>query len=62
MVDCLAFAFRCGQRASGGTPVLDEAGFDAFVEEPCAKFYADGVCRPRPSSVCVSLSNSEHRG
>ena len=26
--------------------VLDEAGFDAFVEEPCAKFYADGVSRP----------------
>ena len=26
--------------------VLDEAGFDAFVEEECAKFYADGVGRP----------------
>ena len=26
--------------------VLDEAGFDAFVEEECAKFYADGVVRP----------------
>ena len=26
--------------------VLDEAGFDAFVEEQCAKFYADGVGRP----------------
>ena len=26
--------------------VLDEAGFDAFVEEQCAKFYADGVSRP----------------
>ena len=25
---------------------LDEAGFDAFVEEQCAKFYADGVGRP----------------
>ena len=25
--------------------VLDEAGFDAFVEEQCAKFYADGVGR-----------------
>ncbi|MYK88215.1 MAG: transposase, partial [Acidobacteria bacterium] len=24
----------------------DEAGFDAFVEEQCAKFYADGVGRP----------------
>ena len=22
------------------------AGFDAFVEEQCAKFYADGVGRP----------------
>ena len=38
---------------SGGHPfyeslnrVLDEAGFDAFVEEQCAKFYADGVGRP----------------
>ena len=28
------------------TRVLDEAGFDAFVEEECAKFYADGVGRP----------------
>ena len=26
--------------------VLDEAGFDAFVEEQCPKFYADGVGRP----------------
>ena len=26
--------------------VLDEAGFDGFVEERCAKFYADGVGRP----------------
>ena len=26
--------------------VVDEAGFDAFVEEQCAKFYADGVGRP----------------
>ena len=26
--------------------VLDEAGFDAFVEEQCATFYADGVGRP----------------
>ena len=26
--------------------VLDDAGFDAFVEEQCAKFYADGVGRP----------------
>ena len=26
--------------------VLDEAGFDAFAEERCAKFYADGVGRP----------------
>ena len=26
--------------------VLDEAGFDAFVEAQCAKFYADGVGRP----------------
>ena len=25
--------------------VLDEAGVDAFVEEQCAKFYADGVGR-----------------
>ena len=26
--------------------VLDEAGFDAFVEAQCAKFYTDGVGRP----------------
>ena len=26
--------------------VLDEAGFDAFVEAKCASFYADGVGRP----------------
>ena len=26
--------------------VLDEAGFDGFVEAQCAKFYADGVGRP----------------
>ena len=26
--------------------VLEDAGFDAFVEEQCAKFYADGVGRP----------------
>ena len=26
--------------------VLDEAGFDAFVEEECAKFYADGAGWP----------------
>ena len=26
--------------------VLDEAGFDAFVEAQCAKFYVDGVGQP----------------
>ena len=26
--------------------VLEEAGFDAFVEAQCAKFYADGIGRP----------------
>ena len=26
--------------------VLDDAGFDAFVEPQCARFYADGVGRP----------------
>ena len=26
--------------------VLDDAGFDAFVEAQCANFYADGVGRP----------------
>ena len=26
--------------------VLDAAGFDAFVEEQCTKFYTDGVGRP----------------
>ncbi|MCY4029877.1 MAG: transposase [Acidobacteria bacterium] len=26
--------------------LLDESGFDAFVEEQCAKFYAEGVGRP----------------
>ena len=38
---------------SGGHPfyerlnrVLDDAGFDAFVEAQCASFYADGVGRP----------------
>ena len=38
---------------SGGHPfyerlnrVLDDAGFDAFVEAQCARFYADGVGRP----------------
>ena len=29
--------------------VLDDAGFDAFGEEQCAKFYADGVGRPSPA-------------
>ena len=40
-------------RKSAGHPfyerlnrVLDEAGFDAFVEAQCASFYADGVGRP----------------
>ncbi len=43
----------CGSAAQAGHPfyqrlnrVLDEAGLDAFVEEQCAKFYADGVGRP----------------
>ena len=26
--------------------VLDDAGFDTFVEAQCAPFYADGVGRP----------------
>ena len=26
--------------------VLDEAGFDAFVEAQCRQFHADGVGRP----------------
>ena len=26
--------------------VLNAAGFDAFVDAQCAKFYADGVARP----------------
>ena len=26
--------------------MLDEAGFDAFVESQCVTFYADGVGRP----------------
>ncbi|MCY4440658.1 MAG: transposase [Deltaproteobacteria bacterium] len=30
--------------------VLDKAGFDAFVESQCAKFYADGVGRPSLAS------------
>ena len=30
--------------------VLDAAGFDAFVEEQCAKFYTDGVGRPSLAS------------
>ena len=40
--------------------VLDDAGFDTFVEEQCAKFYADGW---RPSSRClVRLSPSGTAG
>ena len=37
--------------------VLDEAGFDAFVEEQCAKFYADGDGRPSlaPGRYCRML-------
>ena len=37
--------------------VLDEAGFDAFVEEQCAMFYADGVGRPSlpPGRYCRML-------
>ena len=27
--------------------VLDDAGFDTFVEAQCARFYADGIGRPR---------------
>lgn len=30
--------------------VLDEASFVAFVEEQCARFYADGLGRPRRSA------------
>ena len=30
--------------------ILDAAGFDAFVEEQCAKFYAEGVGRPSLAS------------
>ena len=26
--------------------VLDDAGFDAFVESQCTRFYADGIGRP----------------
>ena len=26
--------------------VLDDAGFDIFVEAQCAQFYADGIGRP----------------
>ena len=26
--------------------VLDDAGFDTFVEAQCAQFYADGIGRP----------------
>ena len=26
--------------------VLDDAGFDTFVETQCAKFYAEGLGRP----------------
>ena len=44
---------RRGPAAQWGHPfyarlnrVLGEAGFDAFVEEQCAKFDADGVGRP----------------
>ena len=31
--------------------VLDDAGFDTFVEEQCATFYADGVGRPAYGAV-----------
>ena len=33
--------------------VLDEAGFDAFVEAQCASFYADGVGRPSLGRWCT---------
>ena len=46
---------------SGGHPfyerlnrVLDEAGFDAFVEEQCRQFYADGVGRPSLAPGCTA--------
>ncbi len=32
--------------------VLDDAGFDAFVEAQCATFYVDGVGRPRLAPGC----------
>ena len=32
--------------------VLNDAGFDAFVEEQCATFYADGVGRPSLAPGC----------
>ena len=32
--------------------VLDEADFDAFVEQQCAPFYADGVGRPSLAPGC----------
>ena len=28
--------------------VLEKAGFDAFMETRCARFYADGIGRPSP--------------
>ena len=39
--------------------VLDEAGFDAFVEAQCASFYADGVGRPSLApGRCLASSTS----
>ena len=36
--------------------VLDDAGFDAFVEPQCASFYADGVGRPSLVRIPVKLN------
>ena len=34
--------------------VLEKHGFDEFVEEQCAKYYADGVGRPGIPRGCIS--------
>ena len=42
--------------------VLDAAGFDAFVEEQCAKFYADGVGRPLAPGRYFRCCSATSRG
>ena len=40
--------------------VLDDAGFDAFVEEQCATFYADGVGRTRTNQYYLPCADQRY--